>query len=179
MSKLFSYLKELLIIFVLAFILAMVLKTFVIDNRVIPTSSMVPTVPVDSRILVNRFIYRFEDIEFQDIIVFEPTDDTKAEVHQDDDMLKRVIGLPGDIVEIQNGTLYINGNAIEEPYIAEQMNYDYGPIVVPEDSVFVLGDNRNESFDSHAWSNPYVPMENVKGKAFWLYWPKENFGKLE
>lgn len=179
MSKLFSYLKELLIIFVLAFILAMVLKTFVIDNRIIPTSSMVPTVPVDSRILVNRFIYRFEDIEFQDIIVFEPTDDTKAEVHQDDDMLKRVIGLPGDIVEIQNGTLYINGNAIEEPYIAEQMNYDYGPIVVPEDSVFVLGDNRNESFDSHAWSNPYVPMENVKGKAFWIYWPKENFGKLE
>ncbi|MGI5825519.1 MAG: signal peptidase I, partial [Bacillota bacterium] len=162
-----------------AFLLAVVIKSFVIDNRIIPTSSMYPTVPENSRILVNKFTYYFNDVDFQDIIVFEPTDETKGEAGIDDDMLKRTIGLPGDVIEIKSGTLYRNGEAVKEGYISDNMEYEYGPITVPEGYIFVLGDNRNLSFDSHAWSNPFVPLDNVKGKAFMIYWPKDNFGTID
>ena len=93
-------------------------------------------------------------------------------------MLKRVIGLPGDVVQVTGAQLYVNGQAIAEPYLAEDMTYEFGPITVPEDSVLLLGDNRNASFDAHMWSNPFVPMENIKGKAFFIYWPAEEFGFL-
>ena len=179
MKKFLLFLKDVVVIIVLAFLLAVVIKSFVIDNRIIPTSSMYPTVPENSRILVNKFIYYFDDIEFGDIIVFEPTDQTKEEAGIDDDMLKRTIGLPGDTIEIKAGTLYRNGEAIEETYISDIMDYQYGPITVPDGYIFVLGDNRNLSFDSHAWSDPFVPIDNVKGKAFMIYWPKENFGMIE
>ncbi len=179
MKKFLLFVKDVVIIVLLAFLLATVIKFFVIDNRIIPTASMYPTVPSESRILVNKFIYYFEDPEFGDIIIFEPTEETKQEVGMDDDMLKRIIGLPGDTIEIHNGTLYRNGEAVQENYIAETMEYEYGPVTVPEGCVFVLGDNRNLSFDSHAWSNPFVPIDQVKGEAFLIYWPKENFGLIE
>lgn len=179
MKKFLLFVKDVVIIVLLAFLLATVIKFFIVDNRIIPTASMAPTVPSESRILVNKFIYYFEDPEFGDIIIFEPTEETKEEIGMDDDMLKRIIGLPGDTIEIRNGILYRNGEAVEEHYISGAMKYEYGPVTVPEDSVFVLGDNRNESFDSHAWSNPFVPIDQVKGKAFWIYWPKEDFGHIE
>lgn len=179
MKKFLLFAKDVVVIVLMAFILAVVIKSFVIDNRNIPTSSMYPTVPAESRILVNKFTYAFNDVEFGDVIVFEPTEETKEEAGIDDDMLKRVIGLPGDTVEVSNGTLYINNEPIAESYISETMNYEYGPLKVPEGYIFVLGDNRNLSFDSHAWSNPLVPIENVKGKAFLIYWPKDNFGLIE
>ncbi len=107
-KKLVANVKEIVVILITAFILASTIKFFLVDNRVIPTSSMVPTVPVESRILINRIGSFFTDPEFQDIVVFEPTDSTKAEVFQDDDMLKRVIGVAGDIVEVREGVLYVN-----------------------------------------------------------------------
>lgn len=179
MKKFFLFVKDVAIIFVAAFVLAVLIKGFVVDNRVIPTSSMAPTVEPGSRILVNRFVYRFNDVEAGDIIVFEPTPSTIVDLGLDDDLLKRVIGMPGDTVEVKDGNLYINGTVTEESYISESMNYEYGPITVPEDCVFVLGDNRNYSNDSHAWTDPFVPIDNIKGKAFFTYWPKDNFGKLE
>lgn len=179
MKKFLLFAKDVVVIVVLAFLLAVVIKSFVIDNRIIPTSSMYPTVPENSRILVNKFTYYFNDVDFQDIIVFEPTDETKEEAGIDDDMLKRTIGLPGDVIEIKSGTLYRNGEAVKEGYISDNMEYEYGPITVPEGYIFVLGDNRNLSFDSHAWSNPFVPLDNVKGKAFMIYWPKDNFGTID
>lgn len=179
MKKFLGFVKDIVVIVLMALILAVVIKGFIIDNRNIPTSSMYPTVPAESRILVNKFTYHFNEVEYGDIIVFEPTDETKAEAGIDDDMLKRVIGMPGDTVEVKDGTLYINGTPQEEPYLAEAIEYDFGPITVSDDCIFVLGDNRNLSFDSHAWSNPMVPLDNVKGKAFMIYWPKDNFGKIE
>lgn len=179
MGKILSVCKDFVIIFVCALLLSLLIKTFLIDNRLIPTSSMVPTVPVGGRILVNRLVYDFGEPQFQDIVVFEPTDSTKIEVGRDDDMLKRVIGLPGDVVQVTGSQLYINGQAIEEPYLAETMLYEFGPVTVPEDNVLLLGDNRNASFDAHMWSNPFVPMDNVKGKAFFLYWPVNQFGFLK
>lgn len=178
MAKILSFCKDFVVIFVCALLLSLVIKTFLIDNRLIPTSSMVPTVPTNGRILVNRLIYDFGEPKFQDIVVFEPTETTKIEVGRDDDMLKRVIGLPGDVVQVLDAQLYVNGQAIDEPYLAEQMTYEFGPVTVSEDSVLLLGDNRNVSFDAHMWSNPFVPMENVKGKAFFLYWPTSQFGFL-
>lgn len=178
MAKIFGFCKDFVVIFLCALLLSLLIKTFLIDNRLIPTSSMVPTVPVDGRILVNRMIYHFTEPQFQDIVVFEPTESTKIEVARNDDMLKRVIGLPGDVVQVTGAQLYVNGQAIAEPYLAEDMTYEFGPITVPEDSVLLLGDNRNASFDAHMWSNPFVPMENIKGKAFFIYWPAEEFGFL-
>ena len=179
MGKILSFCKDFVVIFVCALLLSLLIKTFLIDNRLIPTSSMVPTVPVGGRILVNRLVYDFSEPQFQDIVVFEPTESIKIEVGRDDDLLKRVIGLPGDVVQVTGAQLYVNGQAIDEPYLAETMNYEFGPVTVPEDNVLLLGDNRNASFDAHMWSNPFVPMDNIKGKAFFLYWPVSQFGFLE
>ena len=179
MKKFWLFIKDVVVIFVIALLLAILLKTFVVDNRIIPTSSMAPTVEPNDRILVNRFIYHFDDVERGDIIVFEPTESTKIDLGMEDDLLKRVIGLPGEEIQITGGELYIDGVALEEDYIAETMNYEYGPITVPEDCIFVLGDNRNYSADSHVWTDPFVPIDNIKGKAFFTYWPFEDFGKLE
>lgn len=170
--------KDLIIIFVCALAISLLIKGFVIDNRLIPTSSMVPTVPVNSRILVNRLVYYGNEPEFQDIVVFEPTDSTKEAVGRGDDMLKRVMGLPGDVIWVSDGVLYRNNEAVDEPYISAPMDYEFGPVVVPEDCVFLLGDNRNYSFDAHLWNDPFVPMDNVKGKAFFMYWPLSNFGPI-
>ena len=100
-------------------------------------------------------------------------------MQRDDDMLKRVIGLPGDVVQVTGGRLYVNNQLIEEPYLEQDMEYEFGPVTVPEGNVLLLGDNRNASFDAHMWSNPFVPLENVKGKAFFIYWPVECFGILK
>ncbi len=178
MAKILNFCKDFVVIFLCALLLSLLIKTFLIDNRLIPTSSMVPTVPVDGRILVNRLVYDFSEPQFQDIVVFEPTESTKVEVGRNDDMLKRVIGLPGDIVQVADSQLYVNGQAVAEPYLAETMTYSFGPVEVPEGQVLLLGDNRNVSFDAHMWSNPFVPLENIKGKAFFIYWPAKNFGFL-
>ena len=179
MKKFWLFIKDVVVIFIVALVLAVLLKTFVVDNRIIPSSSMAPTVEPGSRILVNRFIYNFNDVEAGDIIVFEPTESTKIDLGMEDDLLKRVIGLPGDEIQITDGELYINGTEMDESYIAETMTYEYGPITVPDDCVFVLGDNRNYSADSHVWTDPFVPIDNIKGKAFFIYWPFDHFGKLE
>jgi len=179
MGKILGFCKDFVVIFICALLLSLLIKTFLVDNRLIPTSSMVPTVPVGGRILVNRLVYDFTEPQFQDIVVFEPTDSTKVEVGRDDDMLKRVIGLPGDVVQVAGAQLYVNGQAIDEPYLAETMAYEFGPVTVPEGSVLLLGDNRNASFDAHMWSDPFVPLDNIKGKAFFLYWPTEQFGFLK
>lgn len=175
-----AMLKDIVVIFVLALALSMAFKGLVIDNRLIPTSSMVPTVPVNGRILVNRLVYELGgEPEFQDIVVFEPTELTKIEIGRGDDMLKRVIGLAGDEIMVHEGVLYRNGEALEEPYVQVTMDYEFGPVTVPEDCVLLLGDNRNASFDAHMWSDPFVPVKNVKGKAFLLYWPIEEFKLLK
>lgn len=179
LQKFWGSAKDIIIIFICALLLSLLIKGFVIDNRLIPTSSMVPTVPVDSRVLVNRLVYYWGEPQFQDIVVFEPTETTKQEVGRPDDMLKRVIGLPGDTIFIIEGVLYRNGEAVDEPYISAAMDYDFGPVLVPEGSVFLLGDNRNYSYDAHLWSDPFVPLENIKGKAFFMYWPLENFGSIK
>ncbi|HPF44258.1 MAG TPA: signal peptidase I [Syntrophomonadaceae bacterium] len=169
-----DFFKEMISIIVIAFILAMILRTFIVEGRIIPTGSMLPTVQLQDRVMVNKFIYRFTELQRGDVIVFAPPE----AIHSPDDYLKRVIGLPGETVEMKDGNVYINGQALNEPYIAEAVNYEFGPVVVPDDSLLVLGDNRNSSFDSHLW-NAWLKKDHVKGKAFMIYWPIKNITLLD
>ena len=124
--------------------------------------SMNPTLQNGEYVLVSRLAYKFDTPQRGDIIVFGiPTD-------QDQDLIKRVVGLPGETVSVKQNQVLINGNPLEEPYIAQAPLYS-GEWTVPEGNLFVLGDNRNDSKDSHQWG--LLPMENIIGKALLIYWP--------
>jgi len=154
--------------------LAMILRNYVIEGREIPTGSMLPTVQLKDRIWVNRFIYRFKEPQRGDVVMFQPPESLNSPTP----FLKRVIGLPGETVEMKNNKVYINGRALVEPYVAEPLNYQYGPVVVPKDSLLVLGDNRNNSYDSHEW-NAWLTRDRLMGKALGIYWPFNHFKLLE
>lgn len=162
-----EFFKEIFSIVIIAFILAMLLRTFVVEARVIPTGSMIPTIVENDRVLVCKFNYLFKGVTRGDIIVFKPPE----ELHQQNDFIKRVIALPGDKVQMKNQKVYINDKALKEPYIKEPVDYEWGPEVVPAGKILVLGDNRNNSLDSHKWSVPWLDQKSVKGKAFATYWP--------
>ncbi|MDD2220487.1 MAG: signal peptidase I [Clostridia bacterium] len=172
-NSLFETIK--LILF--AVILAAVLKGFIVDSRVIPSLSMYPTIDTSDRVIVNKLAYLGENNQPKhgDIVVFRPP----AEMLEDDDLIKRVIGIPGDILEVADGILYINGVAQEEPYLYEDMNYQWGPIKVPEDCFVMMGDNRNHSNDAHLWANPFITEEGIVGRATYRYWPLSRFGAID
>jgi signal peptidase I len=131
--------------------------------------SMLPTLQNGEYVLVNRLAYRADLPDRGDIIVFlSPVNDQ--------DLIKRVIGLPGDQILIKDGQVVLNGQALDEPYIAAAPLYD-GEWTVPEGELFVLGDNRNDSSDSHAWG--LLPVENVIGKAVLIYWPPSDWNLIE
>ncbi len=157
--------KEWIQVILVALILVVIIRSFILDNRIVPSVSMVPSIQPGDRLFVERITHRFKGIERGEVIVFEPPEQSQLE----DDLIKRVIALPGDEVEIKDGKLYINDNPQDEPYLAEEMSYTFEKTIVPEEKIFVLGDNRNRSFDSHAWG--FVDFESVKGKALVTYWP--------
>lgn len=132
--------------------------------------SMEPTMHSGEFVLVNKLAYKFGEPKLGDVIVFQYPRDPEQEY------IKRVIGTPGDHVKIYDGQVYINGQLINEPYIASPPSYQ-NEWTVPENSLFVLGDNRNNSSDSHSWGP--VPMDYVIGKALFIYWPPENWGTVE
>lgn len=169
-----DFIKETLSIVIIAFILAMILRTFVIEGRIIPSGSMLPTLQLQDRVMVNKFIYYFKEPQRGDIIVFHPPEVLNSK----DDYIKRVIGLPGETVEMKNNRVYINNKPLSEPYLSEPINYTYGPVTVPENSLLVLGDNRNHSFDSHLW-NAWLSRDQIKGKAFMIYWPLKEIKLLD
>jgi len=171
-SKLKSSLKEMLSIIVVAFVVSMILRTFILEARVIPSGSMLPTIQIQDRVLVSKFAYWFKEPQRGDIIVFQPP------IESDEDYIKRVMGLPGDKLEVRDMHLYINDVLLEEPYIQEPMQYAFGPVTVPEGCLFVMGDNRNSSYDSHLWGE-WLSMDAVKGKAFMTYWPLNHIKMLK
>lgn len=150
--------------------LALVLKAGVADARVVPTPSMVPTVLPGDRVFMERIVVRFTGLNRGDIVVFTPP------IPSEDDYLKRVIGLPGDTVEVRGGQVRITGAVLSEPYLQEAPRYTYGPIKVPEGKVLVLGDNRNQSYDSHSWG--LLDISAVHGRAWIRYWPLNRAGLL-
>ena len=159
------------IILVAAVVIALVVNNFVIINAHVPSSSMESTINVNDNLIGFRLAYLFSEPERGDIVIFKfPDDESKV-------YIKRVIGTPGDTVEILNGVLYINGEIIEEDYIKEPMHGTYGPYEVPEGCYFMMGDNRNVSDDARYWNNTYVAKEKILAKVLFRYSP--SFSKIE
>lgn len=173
----FKYvLRDTLGVIVAAVLIAAVLKLFIVDSRLVPSGSMVPTIMNNDRVIILKFSYYFNQMPQRgDVIVFT----TEAEYDGEEDLLKRVIGMPGETVEIKEGHVFIDGQAMDEPYIAEQPIYTYGPIEVPEGYYFLLGDNRNRSKDSHLWEDPFITKGDIKGKVVLCYWPLNRIGLIE
>jgi signal peptidase I len=166
-------LVEFLVILAVAFVLVFgFVRPFVLEAFRIPSESMVPTLEVGDRVFVNKFIYRFTEPERGDVVVFESVNGGE------EDLIKRVVGVAGDEVEVRNGTLLVNGEAREEPYLNRNLpfNDSYGPTEVPEGHVFVMGDNRANSADSRVFGP--LPIENIEGEAFVRFWPPLRIGSL-
>jgi signal peptidase I len=158
---------ELILTAVVAFVLVFgFVRPYVVEAYRIPTESMVPTLEVGDRVLANKFVYRFTEPERRDIVVFD-----SVEEGDDQTLIKRVVGVAGDEIQVQGGVLYVNGEEQEEPYLndADQSLGFYGPTVVPEGHIFVMGDNRGNSADSRVFGP--LPLENLKGEAFMRFWP--------
>lgn len=150
----------------ISFILFLAINTVTARIRV-DGSSMEPSLHHNELILVNRLAYQFGEPARGDVVVFRFPRDPEQEY------IKRIIGLPGDTIEIRDHQVFVNGILLEEPYIAAPTNQS-GVWTVPEDRYFVLGDNRNDSSDSRAWGT--VPEEYLIGKAIFIYWPPEEWG---
>jgi len=176
-STWWEYIKTLAIAFVLVFGF---MRPFVVEAFHIPSGSMEDTLLIGDRILVAKFIYgvkvpftdahilNFHEPEVGDIFVFDPP--PGAGEHK---LVKRLVGLPGDIIEVREGDLYRNGEAVAKDYVKRQhllklSIQDFGPVKVPPRHVFAMGDNRDLSRDSRAWG--FVPFENIKGQTFLTYW---------
>ena len=153
-----------------AFIIAFLINKFVLFKVLIPSESMVPTLNVGDRLFVTR-IYNLDRLERGDIIVFYSEE-------LQEDLIKRLIGLPGDKIEIENGVVSVNGEVLQEDYIGAQDNYN-GVYEVPEGKYFFLGDNRLYSKDSRYWINPYIDGEDITGKAQIKVYPLDQIGKVK
>lgn len=156
---------------IIAIILALIIRTFIVQAFKIPTGSMRPTLIEGDRLLVNKFIYKFKEPERGDVIVFVSPEDNKK------DFIKRLAGLPGETVEIANGTLLINDKAMDNNSIFRERYYhnrgEFGKeaqvVTVPDNAYYVLGDNSISSRDSRYWG--FLPRKYLVGKAFLIYWP--------
>ena len=154
---------------IFAAVLSLIIITFVVQAFYIPSGSMEPTLLVDDRILVAKFLYRFEPVARADVIVF------RYPLNPSRDFVKRVIGLPGQRVQLKDGVVYVDGDRISEAgYTIHKDVGNYGPITVPRGEFFVLGDNRNNSEDSRFFG--YVPRGNIIGRAVFIYWPLGRVG---
>lgn len=163
--RLMKHLRPLFIPF-LAVALAAIINYFWLINAYIQSESMVPTIPKNAMILGIRGDYNKKSLEVGDVVFF------RHKELGNNLLVKRVIALPGQIVELRQGRVYINGELLAEPYIAEFSGDDFTPLLVPEDCCFVLGDNREQSKDSRYWENPFVRFEDIEGKALFLWFPK-------
>ena len=189
---------EFLIILLVSFALVFgFVRPFVVEAFYIPSESMVPTLKVGDRVLVNKFIYRFTEPERGDIVVFKSVEggplppqrnlieriidffqgDTASEAPRED-LIKRVVGLPGDEISVRNGRLFVNGEPQKEPYVNKKYpdRSFSAPMTVPKGHVFAMGDNRTNSQDSRVFGP--VPEKNIEGEAFLRFWPPDRIGSL-
>ena len=165
---------EWVIVIAIALAAALFINYVLIINSVVPSGSMESTIMTGSRMMGLRVSYWFADPQRGDIVVFKYPDDPS------ENFVKRVIGVPGDVVEIRGGVTYVNGEELDEPYLNETPQpRNFGPYEVPEGHYFMMGDNRNNSNDSRFWKNTYVPREYVLGKALFVYWPLNRIGALK
>jgi signal peptidase I len=165
------------VILVVALLAALLLRTFVIQPYYIPSASMEPTLKVGDKVLVNKLSYDLHSIHRGDVIVFKkPPDDTTPGIK---DLIKRVIGLPGETITGKNGEIYINGNLLREPWLPkvdQDTTSTFGPVTIPAGEYFVMGDNRGDSSDSRVFGP--IAKKLVIGRAFIIVWPLSRIGTL-
>ncbi|HIK18874.1 MAG TPA: signal peptidase I [Leptolyngbyaceae cyanobacterium M33_DOE_097] len=161
----------------IALVLALLIRTLVAEPRYIPSDSMVPTLLVGDRLVVEKVSYRLDPPQRGDIVVFDPPPQLQARGYaRDQAFIKRVIGTPGETVEIRGGKVLIDNQPLVESYIAEPPDYEMPPVRVPDASYFVMGDNRNNSNDSHIWG--FLPQSNVIGRAIFRFFPFSRIGSI-
>ncbi|NER07140.1 MAG: signal peptidase I [Okeania sp. SIO3C4] len=183
----------------LSVILAIGIRQFVAEARYIPSGSMLPTLQINDRLIIDKLGYKFRDPQRGDIVVFNPTNELKTQYK--DAFIKRIVGVPEDRVELKNGKVYVNDKIVEETYVASDLNpaelearkvnhqktridvcppdkrFLSQPVTVPPDSYLVMGDNRNHSYDGRCWG--FVPYENIIGRAIFRFWPLDTIGSID
>jgi signal peptidase I len=157
----------------LSLVLAFGVRTFVAEARYIPSGSMEPTLQINDRLVIDKVSYEFISPQRGDIVVFNPTKTLRSENYHEA-FIKRVIGLPEETIEVKNGLVYINGSPLKENYLEAKPDYQWGPVIVPNNSYLVLGDNRNNSYDSHYWG--FVPRNKIIGRAIVRFYPFNRIG---
>jgi signal peptidase I len=163
----------------LSIFLAVGIQSFVARSYYIPSGSMLPTLQINDRLIVDKLSYRFANPVRGDIVVFDPP----AKLGFKDAFIKRVIGLPGDRVEVKNGKVYVNDKVLSEKYTEESASYSWSSTsltpdgIIPEGHYLVLGDNRNNSYDGHYWG--FIPKDRIVGKAVVRFWPIDRAGGID
>ncbi|CAB4730958.1 unannotated protein [freshwater metagenome] len=161
-----------------AVLVAVLIKTFLVQAFRIPSESMVPTLEIGDRVLVNKLSYRAHDINRGDVVVFTRPPGLPAGPGEPEDLIKRVIGVPGDTLQAKEGSMYVNGKLLDEPYLPEgtsTVNLDK-PVTIQDGQAWVMGDNRNNSQDSRVFGP--IEAETVIGRAFTIMWPPGRIGSL-
>lgn len=166
-GRLFIIIAMLLIVTVLLVFYAMN------ETKVIRSSDMAPSLRPDDSILISRIAYITGSPQRGDLVAVNPSESNADDVV----MIKRVIALGGETVRVHNGRVWVNNRALKEPYVAGPAGYEYGPVIVPQNCLFVLGDNRDNSYDSHLW-NYWITPSNLRGKVTRIYWPLSRFGAV-
>lgn len=176
-SKFWQSVKENAQIIIIALILAFLIRTFVAEPRFIPSDSMLPTLETGDRLVIEKFSYRFHAPDTGDIIVFEPPIQLQVQGYEKDQaFIKRIIATSNQVVTVQDGVVYVDNQPLQEDYILEPPDYNLLPVQVPEGYLFVMGDNRNNSNDSHIWG--FLPKDNIIGRAVWRFWPINRVGEI-
>jgi len=187
-----SFIAELPGLLLTALVIAVVIKTFLLQPFWIPSESMLPTIEVNDRVMVNKLAYRWGEPQRGDVVVFrdpriEETEESIPEAvirsvleavgirtRGDEDLIKRVVGLPGETIEVRNNQVVVDGSPLDESYLSDVFMPDEPPITVGDAQVFVMGDNRDASFDSRRFGP--IALDDLVGEAFVTIWPISHFG---
>ncbi|MGB3297540.1 MAG: signal peptidase I [Phormidesmis sp.] len=160
---------------IVAIAIALTVRLFIAEPRYIPSPSMMPTLAVGDRLLVEKVSYRLHSPHRGDIVVFEPPPQLREYGYSAKQaFIKRVIGLPGETVQVTRGQVLIDSQPLAEAYLLEAPDYEMPTVQVPANSLFMMGDNRNDSNDSHVWG--FLPVENAIGQAAFRFWPLDKIG---